>query len=92
MAVKKRLKKVTSIDQIRVCIPACPGCGHQHEVRLSRPETRKGCSYQTGTFIVLVTSRNALMGGGLELSVKFQKGYEEPVDITELITVEVDND
>jgi hypothetical protein len=92
MAVKKRLKKVTSIDQIRVCIHICPGCGHEHEIRLSRPETRKGCSYQSGTFIATVTSRSVLAGGGLELSVKFQKGFEEPVDITEQITVELDND
>lgn len=92
MAVKKRLKKVTNIEQITVCITSCPGCHRQHDIHLSRPESTKNCSYGTGTFRVNVSSVSPLKGGGLELSVKFTPVNGAEIDITESVTVELANE
>jgi hypothetical protein len=67
MAQRNKLKGVTNIEDIRVNVPRCPGCGYEHDIAVKRPVTTHNCSRQTGTFTVTVTAGD----GQLTVNISF---------------------
>jgi hypothetical protein len=87
MARKISIKKNVDISSIEITVPNCPGCGHEHSFRMSRPETTRNCSYQTGTFRAILKPSF----GHLDLSIKFTGGPSgDETDITERVSVAVE--
>lgn len=86
MAEHKTIKGSVKLEDIKILIPQCPGCGHEHEFNLTRPAQTRNCGHGQGTFKVTVVNRT----GYLEVAVKFIDVQYKEEDITQntVITVQ----